>query len=111
MMAGGRPWTLEEIEAVRHLPAGGLAELVQKLGRSRSAINQKRVKCGFAQSRPNWTRKEVETLDCLVNEGVRVEDAAAQIGRSRGGAYGRRNREREAGAVVALARSHGRTYR
>ena len=101
-MAGGRFWTPEEVAAIRTLPAGGLAELARKLGRTRTAVSQKRAKLGI-QIDQRWTPAERAAFHARVRTGERVDVAAASIGRTAHAGYHRRRCDRDAGRDVPPA--------
>ena len=98
----GRPWHPEEIEAIRHLPAGGLDALASLFvnRRSRSAIARKRDLMGFTVRLPNWQPDDDAAIEAAVAAGRTVEDAAAAIGRTAVAAYRRRSRRRARGEDV-----------
>ena len=93
----GRPLEPEEVAAIQHLPPGGIAELARRLRRTYSAINQKRIRAGFAESLPNWQPADNLRVDGAVAEGGRVDEAARSIGRSPLATYRRRYRRRGGG--------------
>lgn len=96
-MAGGRFWTVAEVEAIRTVPPGGVAEVARRLGRSVRAVEQMRFARGFARPVPRWTRAERERFDAAVAAGATVVDATAAVGRTMGAAYSRRSRVRGRG--------------
>ena len=106
-----RSWSPDEIEAIRTLPAGGIAELARRLGRSRYAILSMRHRRGFATRLPRWTDAERETLDRMVAAGATVSDAAAALGKARDAAYLRRRRARRRGVEVPALTWNNRAYR
>ena len=110
-MAGGRLWEPHETAIVRAMGPGPaeVRRVARELGRSEQAIRTRKFVLGMSE--PNrWSKSEIEELDRLVAAGLSIENAAVELGRSRGGAYARRHREREAGAAVAVARRGERIY-
>ena len=93
----GRAWTVAEIEAIRTVAPGGVAEVARRLGRTVRAIEQMRWARGFARPVPRWTRAERAQLDAAVAGGATVAAATAAVGRTMGAAYSRRSRVRGRG--------------
>ena len=98
-MPAGRYWEWWEIEAIRHIPRGGVAEVARSIGRTVRAVQQMRHERGFTDPRPHWTRADRERFDALVAGGETVVEAAAAIGRPLAGAYNRRYLDRARGDV------------
>ena len=106
-----RPWELWEEELIRDIPRGDIPGVARELNRSVGSVVSKRYRLGVGPPKRPWSEAEDLVADRLVAEGGSVQDAARALGRSRISAYLRREARREAGAVVALARAGGRTYR
>ena len=93
-MANGRPWETWEIVAIATLPAGGIAELAQTVGRTYGSVVLKRWKLGLGECRAKWIEAETIELDRLLAGGMSVEGAARKMGRARSTAYRQHRGER-----------------
>ena len=97
-MAGGRLWEPKEVALVRAMGPGPVEvrRVARELGRSPQAVRTRKFVLGLSES-DRWTREEIAELDHLVAGGLAIEDAAAELGRSRR-------------AAVALACRGARVY-
>lgn len=88
------PWTpAEDARLAAELAAGAKQyELVERLGRSRSAINRRAQKLGLICPPDLWLPEEDEALRAALANGATYAGAARMLGRSTLGVQGRARR-------------------
>lgn len=96
-----RPWTDDEVDLILDVPRGELSAVADQLDRTLASVVGKRFRLGVGPPKHRWSPSEDRKLDRYVQVGF-IQDAAAEVGRSRCAAYHRRLARRAEGEELPL---------